>query len=68
MARFDLLYLCDALRPYVPAAALPAWLTAYGMAAGEQQAFLHVLDRFRNTSRMRRLIGAEFNLRALLRV
>jgi len=68
MARYDLLYLCDAIRPYTPAEAINPWLEAYGMTPREKSAFLSALQGFQNTSRMRRVIGAEFNLRSLLRV
>lgn len=66
MALYDLLYLCDSLARHCLSSAVPAWLTAYEMPAEEQPAFLAALRRFRNTSRLRRLIGAEFNLRHIL--
>lgn len=65
MARYDLLYLCDSLAAHFSADAVPIWLTAYGMPAGEQTDFLAKLKTFRNTSTLRRIVGAEFNLRYL---
>lgn len=66
MARYDLLYLGHSLLRLLPGGDLPRWLAAYGMAEREQAQFQADLQRFRNTSRLRRVIGAEFNLRALL--
>lgn len=66
MARYDLLYLGHSLLRQLPDADPGPWLAAYGMAARERAAFAARLASFRNTPRLRRLLGAEFNARALL--
>jgi tRNA A-37 threonylcarbamoyl transferase component Bud32 len=66
MARYDLLFMANTLRRSLPADDLPRWLTAYGMSAQQQSRFADHLRRFRNSGRLRRAIGAEFNLRAWL--
>jgi len=66
MARYDLLFMANTLRRYLPADAVPRWLTAYGMSADQQSRFAADLRGFRNSGTLRRAIGAEFNLRAWL--
>lgn len=66
MAHFDLLFLCETLAPYYPAEEVGTWLEAYGMPPSARPAFRAALRGFRNTSRLRRVIGAEFNVRYLL--
>jgi hypothetical protein len=66
MARFDLLFLANTLLRALPPDDLPRWLAAYGMNDGEQAEFRASLRRFRNSSRLRRAVGLEFNVRALL--
>jgi hypothetical protein len=65
MARYDLLYFCDSLAPHFGPDDVRRWLTAYMMPESGHAAFLAALAGFRNTSRLRRLIGAEFNVRHL---
>jgi len=66
MARYDLMFLANTLLRALPADALPPWLAAYGMSDDQQAQFMAHLRRFRNSSRLRRVVGLEFNLRALL--
>jgi tRNA A-37 threonylcarbamoyl transferase component Bud32 len=66
MARYDLLFLANTLLRALPADDLPRWLSAYGMSDDQQRQFLVHLGRFRNSSRLRRRIGMEFNVRAVL--
>jgi hypothetical protein len=66
MARYDLLFMANTLRRYLPAEDVPRWLTAYGMSAERQSRFAADLRGFRNSGLLRRAIGAEFNLRAWL--
>jgi hypothetical protein len=64
MARYDLLFMAHTLRRSLATLDLPRWLAAYGMSCDQQARFAADLRRFRNSGRLRRLIGAEFNLRA----
>jgi hypothetical protein len=66
MARYDLLFMANTLRRYLPADDVPRWLTAYGMSADQRARFAADLRGFRNSGQLRRAIGAEFNLRAWL--
>ena len=66
MARYDLMFLANTLLRTLPPDNLQSWLAAYGMNADEQAEFRASLARFRNSSRLRRAVGMEFNLRALL--
>jgi hypothetical protein len=66
MARYDLLFMANTLRRFLPADDVPRWLTAYGMNADQQSRFAVDLRGFRNSGPLRRAIGAEFNLRAWL--
>lgn len=66
MAIHDLLYMCDSLSPNFGQDHIRQWLTAYRMPEQDHGAFLAALASFRNTSNLRRLIGAEFNVRFLL--
>jgi len=66
MARYDLLFLANTLLRALPADDLPRWLSAYGMSDDQQQQFVVHLGRFRNSSRLRRAVGMEFNVRALI--
>jgi hypothetical protein len=63
MARHDLVH--TVLRALLPND-LPRWLAAYGINDDEQAEFRANLRRFRNSSRLRRAVGVEFNVRALL--
>jgi hypothetical protein len=65
MALYDLLYFCDSLAPHFGRDDVKRWLTSYGMPETQHSGFLAALEGFRNTSRLRRLIGAEFNIRNL---
>jgi tRNA A-37 threonylcarbamoyl transferase component Bud32 len=65
MARYDLMFLANTLLRVLPADSLPRWLTAYGMSDDQQAQFMAHLRRFRNSSRLRRVVGLEFNLRSL---
>jgi hypothetical protein len=66
MARYDLLFMANTLRRFLPEDDVPRWLTAYGMSAQQQSRFAAELRGFRNSGHLRRAIGAEFNLRAWL--
>jgi Lipopolysaccharide kinase (Kdo/WaaP) family len=66
MARYDLLFMANTLRRFLPEDDVPRWLTAYGMSADQQLRFAADLRGFRNSGQLRRAIGAEFNLRAWL--
>jgi hypothetical protein len=66
MARYDLMFLANTLLRALPPNDLPRWLAAYGMNDDEQAEFRANLRRFRNSSRLRRAVGVEFNVRALL--
>jgi hypothetical protein len=66
MARYDLMFLAHTLLRALPPNDLPRWLAAYGMNDDEQAEFRANLRRFRNSSRLRRAVGVEFNVRALL--
>jgi hypothetical protein len=65
MARFDLLFLLNTLRAAATAANLSHWLSAYGMTKAERLRLTAQFSRFRNSPRLRRGLGLEFNLRAL---
>jgi len=66
MARYDLLLLIHTLLRSRPATEVPQWLTVYGMTAEQQAEFIAQMRRFRNSPRLRRMAGAEFNVRAML--
>ena len=66
MARYDLLFMANTLRRSLPAEDVARWMTAYGMSADQQTRFAADLRGFRNSGRLRRAIGAEFNLRSWL--
>lgn len=66
MARYDLLFLIHTLLRSRPATEVPQWLTVYGMTAEQQAEFSAQMRRFRNSPRLRRMAGAEFNVRAVL--
>jgi hypothetical protein len=59
------MFLANTLLRVLPADSLPRWLTAYGMSDDQQAQFMAHLRRFRNSSRLRRVVGLEFNLRSL---
>jgi hypothetical protein len=66
MARYDLLFMAHTLRRSLATHDLPRWLAAYGMNTDQQARFAASLKGFHNSGRLRRVIGAEFNLRAWL--
>jgi len=66
MARYDLMFMATTLLRARPASELPHWLAAYGMSDDQAARFVADLGRFRNSSRLRRAVGLEFNVRALL--
>lgn len=66
MARYDLLFMAHTLRRSLATHDLQRWLAAYGMNADQQERFAASLKGFHNSGRLRRVIGAEFNLRAWL--
>ena len=66
MARYDLMFMATTLLRALPASELPHWLAAYGMSDDQAARFVADLRRFRNSSRLRRAVGLEFNMRALL--
>jgi len=63
MARYDLLSLCQGLLPYFPDDQVLLWLSAYGIPESEKMDRLARLKRFRSTAFLRRVLGAEFNVR-----
>lgn len=63
MAAYDLMYLMDDVARFYPPETVSDWLQAYGMPESRQAKFVAALRRFKNTSRMRRIVGAEFNVR-----
>jgi hypothetical protein len=60
------MFLANTLLRTLPPDDLRRWLEAYGMNDDEQVEFRASLRRFRNSSRLRRAVGVEFNVRALL--
>jgi hypothetical protein len=63
MARCDLMSLCEGLLPCFPEDEVLLWLSAYGIPASEKIDLLARLKRFRSTGFLRRVLGAEFNMR-----
>lgn len=63
MARYDLMSLCQGLLPYFPEDQVLLWLSAYGIPESEKMDRLVRLKRFRSTAFLRRVRGAEFNVR-----
>jgi hypothetical protein len=63
MARYDLMSLCQGLLPYYPEDKVLLWLSAYGIPESEKLDLLVRLKRFRSTGFLRRVLGAEFNVR-----
>ena len=66
MARFDLMSLCQGLLPYFQEDQVMLWLSAYGIPESEKIGFLDQLKRFRSTRFLRRVLGAEFNVRIVM--
>lgn len=63
MARYDLMSLCQGLLPYFREDEVLLWLSAYGIPKSEKITLLVRLKRFRSTRFLRRVLGAEFNVR-----
>jgi hypothetical protein len=63
MARYDLMSLCQGLLPYFQEDQVHLWLSAYGITKSEEIPLLVRLKQFRSTSFLRRVLGAEFNMR-----
>jgi Lipopolysaccharide kinase (Kdo/WaaP) family len=63
MARYDLMSLCEGLFPHFPEDKVLSWLSAYGIPESEKIDLLVRLKRFRSTKFLRRVLGAEFNVR-----
>jgi hypothetical protein len=63
MAHYDLMSLCQGLLPHFPEDQVLVWLSAYGIPESEKMDRLVRLKRFRSTSLVRRVWGAEFNVR-----
>jgi tRNA A-37 threonylcarbamoyl transferase component Bud32 len=63
MAHYDLMSLCQGLLPYFSEDQVLLWLSAYGIPESEKVDHLVRLKRFRSTSFVRRVWGAEFNVR-----
>jgi hypothetical protein len=63
MARYDLMSLCQGLLPYFREDQVLLWLSAYGISKSEKIPFLGRLKQFRSTGFLRRVLGAEFNVR-----
>jgi hypothetical protein len=63
MARYDLMSLCQGLIPFFPEDQVLLWLSAYGIPESEKLDLLVQLKQFRSTKFLRRVWGAEFNVR-----
>lgn len=63
MAHYDLMSLCQGLLPYYSEDQVLLWLSAYGIPESEKADHLVRFKRFRSTSFVRRVWGAEFNVR-----
>lgn len=63
MARYDLMSLCQGLIPFFPEYQVLLWLSAYGIPKSEKLDLLIRLKQFRSTKFLRRVWGAEFNVR-----
>jgi hypothetical protein len=63
MARYDLMSLCQGLLPYFSEDMVLLGLSAYGIRESEKMELLVQLKRFRSTAFLRRVFGAEFNVR-----
>jgi hypothetical protein len=66
MARYDLMSLCQGLLPHFPEDQVLLWLSAYGILESEKIDLLARLKRFRSTGFLRRVLGAEFNVRIVM--
>jgi hypothetical protein len=66
MARYDLMSLCQGLLPYFPEDKALLWLSAYGIPESEKIDLFVRLKRFRSTGFLRRVLGAEFNVRIVM--
>ncbi len=66
MARYDLMFLCQGLLPYFREDQVMLWLSAYGIPESEKIDLLVRLKRFRSTRFLRRVLGAEFNVRIVM--
>jgi hypothetical protein len=58
-----LMCLCETLLPYFPEDKVLSWLSAYGIPESEKIDLLVLLKRFRSTPFLRKVFGAEFNVR-----
>jgi hypothetical protein len=63
MARYDLMSLCEGLLPHFPEDTVLSGLSAYGIPESEKMGLLVQLKGFRSTAFLRRVLGAEFNVR-----
>jgi tRNA A-37 threonylcarbamoyl transferase component Bud32 len=66
MAHYDLMVLYQGLLPYFPEDTVLLWLSAYGIPEPEKMDLLVRLKRFRSTGFLRRIWGAEFNVRSAM--
>jgi len=66
MARYDLMSLCEGLLQHFPKDKVLLWLSAYGMPESEKIDLVVRLKRFRLTKFLRRVLGAEFNVRSAM--
>jgi hypothetical protein len=66
MARYDLMFLCQGLLQHFPGDKVLVWLSAYGIPESEKMDLLVRLKRFRLTKFLRRVLGAEFNVRSAM--
>ncbi len=63
MAYYDLMSLCQGVLPHFPEDQVLLWLSAYGIPESEKIDLLVQLKRFQSTGFLRRVLGAEFNVR-----
>ncbi len=66
MACHDLMHFCERLLRYCPEDKVLSWLSAYGIPESEKTDLLVRLKRFRSTKFLRRVLGAEFNVRSTM--
>lgn len=63
MASYDLMSLCEGLLPHFREDQVMSWLSAYGIPESEKMDLLIRLKGFQSTRFLRRVMGAEFNVR-----
>ncbi|HAR95401.1 MAG TPA: hypothetical protein DCR97_05495 [Deltaproteobacteria bacterium] len=66
MALYDLMSLCEGLLPYFSEDLVHSWLSAYGIPEPERIRLSARIKRFRLTSRLRKALAWEFDIRNVL--